>query len=112
MKDRIEIPRMPLTTYTLVVRENESNEGIVAEVRSDGSIEGSTAISYGDFGLTAVRDDWVPDERRTDVAADVTTIRLQTERDGERFSFRVLGDGETIAEQRVTDDEWNLVAVS
>ncbi|WP_435154874.1 hypothetical protein [Haladaptatus sp. DFWS20] len=41
----------------------------------------------------------------------MTTTRLQTERNEDGFSFRLLGDGETLAEQRVTDDEWNIVSV-
>lgn len=102
---------MSLTTYTLVIRENESNEGIVAEVRADGIIEESTTVSYGDFGVTAIRDDWVPDERQTEFDADVATIRLATERNGEGFLFRVLGDGETVAEERITDDGWNVATV-
>jgi len=102
---------MSRTTYTLLIRENESGEDIIAEVRSDGTIEESTRLSYGDFGLTAIRDDWSPDERRTEVEADVRTVRLQTERNGEGFSVRVLGDGETIAEQRITDDEWRVASV-
>ncbi|WP_266078167.1 hypothetical protein [Haladaptatus caseinilyticus] len=102
---------MSLTTYTLIVRENESTDEIVAEVRSDGTIENSTRLSYTDYGLTAVRDGWVPDERRDEVTADVMTTRLQTERVGDGFLFRLLGDGETLTEQRVTDDEWNVVTV-
>lgn len=104
-----EAIRMSLTTYTLVVRE--STDEIVAEVRSDGTIEDSTRLAYTDYGLTAVRDDWIPDERRAEVTADVTTTRLQTERNDDGFSFRLLGDSETLAEQRVTDDEWNIVSV-
>ncbi|WP_368411735.1 hypothetical protein [Haladaptatus halobius] len=100
---------MSITTYTLVVRENESREGIRAEVRGDGTIEESARISYDDYGLTAERER-IPDERRTEFTADATTLRLQTERDGGGFQFRVLGDGETLAEQRVTDDEWNVTA--
>ncbi|WP_458205668.1 hypothetical protein [Haladaptatus sp. NG-SE-30] len=99
---------MSLTTYTLVVRENESEEGIVAELRGDGTIENSTRISYGDYGLMAVRDDWTPDEQRTEITADVRTTRLQTQRNGGEFQFRVLGDGETLTEQRITDDEWRV----
>ncbi|WP_049969914.1 hypothetical protein [Haladaptatus cibarius] len=102
---------MSRTTYTLVIRETEPAEEIVAEVRSDGTIEESTSVAYADYGLTAVRDDWIPDDRRTEVTADVMTTRLQTERNGEGFSFRLLGDGETLAEQRLTDDEWNVVSV-
>jgi hypothetical protein len=106
-----KLPSMSRTTYTLLVRENESNEGIIAEVRADGTIEESTRLSYGDFGLTAIRDGWLPNERRTEVEADVRTVQLQTQRNGEGFSFRVLGDGETIAEQRIMDDEWRVAAV-
>ncbi|ODR81737.1 hypothetical protein BG842_15955 [Haladaptatus sp. W1] len=111
MADGAERPAMSRTTYTLVVREGAGNEGIIGEVRADGTIEESTRLSYGDFGLTAIRDDWLPNERRTEVEADVRTVRLQTERNGEGFSFRVLGDGETIAEQRISDDEWRVAAV-
>ncbi|WP_227353787.1 hypothetical protein [Haladaptatus salinisoli] len=100
---------MPITTYALVVRENENREGITAEVREDETIEESARISYDDYGLTAEREE-TSDERRTEFAADVTTLRIQTERDGEGFQFRVLGDGETLVEQRVTDDEWNVTA--
>ncbi len=102
---------MSLTTYTLVVRENESSEGIVAEVRSDGTIDEATRVPYTEHGLTALRDDWAPEERDTEFTADVRTIRLQTERNDEGFLFRVLGDGETMAEQRVTDDEWNVASI-
>ncbi len=102
---------MSFTTYTLVVRENGNSEGIVAEVRADGSVEDSTSVSYDDYGLTAISDDWLPNERHNEFDTDATTIRLETERDGEGFLFRVVGDGETITEQRVTDDGWNVVAV-
>lgn len=98
---------MPITTYTFVVSENENREGIVAEIRGDGTIEESERVSYDDYRLTAEREE-TPDERRTEFTADVTTLRIQTERDGEGFQFRVLGDGETLAEERVTDDEWNV----
>ncbi|WP_458189308.1 hypothetical protein [Haladaptatus sp. NG-WS-4] len=102
---------MSLTTYTLVIRENKTEEGLVAELRGEGIIEDSTRISYNDYGLTAVREDWTPNEQHIDVTADVRTIRLQTERKGGEFQFRVLGDGETLTEERVTDDDWNVVSV-
>lgn len=98
-----------MTTYTLVVSEDESPEEIRAEVREEtGTIADSTRVAYDDYGLIAEREGWTPEDRRKELTADVTSLRLQSTRDGEAFAFRLVGDGELLAEERVTDDDWRL----
>lgn len=100
---------MSMQTYTLELREDESGEGIQADLyNEEGTIESATRASYDDHGLTTMDDDWAPDPRRLDVTADVLTVDVQYDHDGGGFEFRVVGDGETLATERVTDDDWEL----
>lgn len=100
---------MSLETYTLEVAEDETHEGITADVYGeDGLVEASTRVTYSDHSLVADRDDWEPEPRRTAVDADVLRIDLQVERGDGRFEFRLLGDRDELARERVTDDDWRL----
>ena len=100
---------MPLETYTLEIAEEDSHEGITADVYDeDGLIEASTRVTYSDHSLAANRDEWEPDPRRVDVDADVMTLNLQVERGDGSFEFRLLGDREELARERVTDSDWRL----
>lgn len=100
---------MTLEQYTLEIAEDESHEGITADVYGEtGVVEESTRVTYTDYGLRAVRDDWSPSRRRQSVTMDVTRVNLQYERDGEAFEFRLLGDDDVVATERVTDEEWKV----
>ncbi|MFC6725858.1 hypothetical protein ACFQE1_16095 [Halobium palmae] len=103
---------MPMETYTLRVAENASNEGISAEVLDeDGMVAETTQLSYGDYGMAAVRDGDAPDPVETEITADVTTTDLQFSRQDDEFEFRFLGDREVLATERVDDEDWGLVFV-
>ncbi len=102
-----------MQTYTLVVSETDANEGIVGEVYNEsGTIEESVGLEYEEFGLTAIRDDWKPQERRTQVSADVTTLNLELRRTEGAFEFRLLGDAsDELAVERVADADWKIAEV-
>lgn len=103
---------MPMQTYTLRVAENASHEGISTEVLDeDGMVVETTQLSYGDYGMAAVRDGDGPDPIETEVTADVTSTDLQFSRQDDEFEFRFLGDREVLASERVDDEDWGLVFV-
>lgn len=103
---------MSLETYTLVVREADS-EGIEATVTGeDGLVEASTYVAYEDHDLAADRADDgsdVPNEERVEFTADVLSLRLQLQRLDASFEFRVVGDDEELARTTVADGDWHLV---
>lgn len=101
-----------MQTYTLVVAEPETNEGITGEVYNEsGTIEESVSFSYDEYGLTAIRDDWEPETRRREVTADVTTLNLEVQRRDGGFEFRLLGDlNQELVTERVSDADWKVAA--
>ncbi len=98
---------MPLQTYRLEVRDTETG-GIDADVYGeDDLVEASERVVYDEYGLESdgsAESDAIVEE----VTADVTTLDIQTERDGAGFSFRLLGDRDELATVRVNDEEWGL----
>lgn len=100
---------MAMETYTLRIEDDDEREGITADVYDyDGLIEESTWIEYEEFGLRATRKGPSPEAREREFNVDTMTLNLQVERDGEAFSIRVLGDEETLASERITDEDWGL----
>ncbi|MCL7416971.1 MAG: hypothetical protein M8354_03920 [Halalkalicoccus sp.] len=102
---------MVMETYTLHVTESETGDGLDVDVYDeDGTIEASTWIGYGDYRVSPDRDR--ADDRsaatETTFSADVMTLDLQVERDDGGFTVRVLGDAETLASERLADEEWGL----
>ncbi len=97
-----------METYRLEIREMETGDGIDADVYgADDLIEASTQIAYEDYDLespSAGR----PSPIVREVTADVTTTDLQFERDDAGFVFRVLGDRDELATERLADEEWGL----
>lgn len=104
---------MPMQTYTLVVDESETNEAITGDVYNEtGTIEESVSLGYDEYGLSPTRDDWEPDQRRSEVTADVTALDLEVQRADDGFEFRLLGDAdEELATERVADRDWKLSKV-
>jgi hypothetical protein len=101
---------MAMETYTFRIEEAENGEGITADVYDyDGLIEESTWIDYAEYGLRSQRDEDTPEPREQELNVDTLTMNLQVERDGEAFSIRVLGDSDSLATERITDDEWGLI---
>lgn len=102
---------MALRTYRMVVAETERGEGITADVyNEDGTLAESTRLPYGDFGLTADREGDAPEEREQSFDADVRTMQLRTQRLDGAFELSVVGDGEDLHRERLTDEEWGLVS--
>ncbi len=103
---------MSTETYTLQIAEDETHEGIRADLYDeDGLVEKSTRISYGDHGLTAMRDDWEPKPIEREVTADVTTLDLQHTRQQGEFEFRLLGDRDELHSERIADSDWKIASV-
>lgn len=102
---------MAMETYTFRIEEAENGEGITADVYDyDGMIQQSTWIDYEEYGLASDREGSSPEPRKQELNVDTLTMNLQVERDGEAFSIHVLGDDETLATERITDEEWGLIA--
>ncbi|QCJ47683.1 MULTISPECIES: hypothetical protein [Haloprofundus] len=102
---------MSMETYTLRVEETETRDGISADVYDeDDVIAASTRVAYDDYGLAATGDDRSPEAATETVTADTLSLDVQVERIDGRFEFRLLGDGEELARESVTDDEWELEA--
>lgn len=100
---------MVMQTYTLHVEESETGDGLDVDVYDeDGTIEASAWVGYEDYGVASRGGD--PEPTETTFSADVLTLDLQVERDDGGFTVRVLGDGETLANERVDDEEWGLAA--
>ncbi|WP_293027686.1 hypothetical protein [Natronococcus sp.] len=94
---------MSLETYRLEVRESDA--GLDADVYdSEGMIEESTHVSYGDFDVEAPNRDGDV-SRSEEVTADVIELDLQVQRDGAGFAFELLGDRETLTMVRIDDEE-------
>ncbi|WP_224269742.1 hypothetical protein [Haloprofundus salinisoli] len=100
---------MSMQTYTLRIEETETHEGISADVYDeDDVIAASTYVAYDDHGLAANGDDRNPEAATETVTADALSLNVQVERIDGRFEFRLLGDGEELARESVTDDDWRL----
>lgn len=99
-----------MRSYTLSVRESDTEDGLDVDVYDeDGTIEASTWVGYEDYGVVPDREDGEnPDARKTEFSADVTVLDLQVERDTGAFTLRVLGDRETLASERILDEQWGL----
>ncbi len=105
---------MALRTYRLVVSETDRQDGITADVyNEDGTLAESARLPYEDHGLQADREDGEsPEEREHTFEADVMTMQLKTQRHDGSFDVSVVGDGEQLHGERITDEEWDLVAES
>jgi hypothetical protein len=104
---------MPLRTYRLVVSETDTSEGITADVyNEDGTLEETTRIPYEDYGLVPERGSGDPDEREQTFDADVLTMQLRTARSDGVTEIAVLGDGDRLCAERITDEEWGLTGGS
>ncbi|WP_122090334.1 hypothetical protein [Halalkalicoccus subterraneus] len=102
---------MVMEHYTLSVNESETRDGLDVDVYDeDDTIEASTWVGYEDYGVTPERAEDGPGPRETGFSADVTVLDLQVERDADAFILRVLGDQDTLAIQRVSDEQWGLIA--
>ncbi|KTG09832.1 hypothetical protein AUR64_09385 [Haloprofundus marisrubri] len=100
---------MSMQTYTLQVEETETHDGISADVYDeDDIIAASTHVAYDDHGLKATGDGRSPETATETVTADVLSLDVQVERIDDRFEFRLLGDGEELARESVTNEEWRL----
>ncbi len=101
-----------MESYTLTVAESETGDGLDVDVyNEDGTIDASTWVGYEDHGVTAEEVD-DPATYESEFTADVMTLDLQVERDDGGFLVRVLGDQETLAEERLDDEEWGLAGGS
>ncbi|NHX35699.1 MULTISPECIES: hypothetical protein [Halolamina] len=100
-----------MTTYTLVVRETSSHDGVDADVLDeDGFIETTTQFSYGDYGVHSEREDDRPDRIEEEFTVEAGSIDVQLERNGHTFAFRALADGEEAARVEISDADWDLQA--
>lgn len=98
-----------MTTYTLVVRETSSNDGVDADVLDeDGFIETTTQFSYGDYGLSPQREDDRPDRIEEEFTVEGGSIDIQLDRNGHTFAFRAIADDEEAARVEVSDGDWDL----
>lgn len=103
---------MSMETYTVEIAEDESHEGLSADVyNADGLVADSARVTYADYGVAAVREDWEPDVVEREVTADVTTLDVQVARHGDEFEFRLLGDREELLRERVSDSDLRLAYV-
>ncbi|MFB6219958.1 MAG: hypothetical protein ABEH90_00845 [Halolamina sp.] len=101
---------MTMDTYTLVVRETPTHDGIDADVLGeDGLVEETTQVAYEDYDLMAERENGGPVPIETEFTVDTQTLELQLHRDERTFRFHVIADDEQVAEATVTDTDWNLV---
>lgn len=99
---------MAMQTYRLEVQESGAVGLDVDVYGEDDLIVESTHITYDDFDIDVPDDRETPDEKSTEVTADVTSIDLQIQRDEGRFTVRLLGDRDELTVVRIGDDEWNL----
>ena len=98
-----------MATYTLVVRETSSHDGVDADVLDeDGFIETTTQYRYGDYGVTTHREDERPDRIEKQFTVDAGEIDVRLERNGRTFTFRALADDEEAARVEVADADWDL----
>ncbi|WP_331236092.1 hypothetical protein [Natronorarus salvus] len=102
---------MSFETYTLSVREAETEEGISVDLTTeDGAIERSAWIDYDDHGLTTGEGER-PAERTSRFETDARRTDLQIVHDGGAFDVQVRGDSGVLDRVRVDADEWNLTLV-
>jgi hypothetical protein len=102
---------MSMQNYQLRIEEDDDGEGITVDVfGEDGTITETTYVAYADHGIAVDRGNGDPGPIETEVTADVMTTDLQIARGDGAFEFRFVGDGEPLATERVTDDDWGLVA--
>lgn len=100
---------MSMETYTLVVREMDTSDGIDADVRDeDGLVAASTRVTYADYDLEVDREDDGPAAIEEAFTADVLSLSLQFQRDDRGFEFRVIGDDRELARATVDDAAWEL----
>lgn len=100
---------MTMKTYTLVVRETETHDGIDADVRdADGLATASTRVTYADYDLQANRGGGGPDPIEVEFTADVLSLSLELARVDGEFAFRVVGDDRELARATVADEDWDL----
>lgn len=101
---------MTMQTYTLVVEEMATAEGVSVDVYDeDGTIVDTEDIAYADYGLTADRTDAeAPEPIEQAVTADVDRLDLILERRGDEFEFRLLGDDEVLHSEYVEHADWGL----
>lgn len=100
---------MTMDTYTLVVRETSSHDGVDVDViDEDGLVEESTQLSYSDYDVTAERENGGPERIEEEFTVDARSIEIQLERDDHTFAFRAIADDEEAARVEVTDSDWNL----
>ncbi|QKY21657.1 hypothetical protein B4589_015220 [Halolamina sp. CBA1230] len=98
-----------MDTYTLVVRETSTHEGVDVDViGEDGLIETTTQLTYSDYNVAPERDDDRPDRIEEEFTVDASSIDLQLERDGRTFAFQAIADGEVAARIEVADSDWDL----
>ncbi|MFD1689937.1 hypothetical protein ACFR95_11825 [Halolamina salifodinae] len=98
-----------MDTYTLVVRETSTHDGIDADViDEDGLVEESTQVTYSDYDVMAERDNGGPERIEEEFTVDARSIDIQLERDERTFVFRAIADNEDVARIEVSDSVWNL----
>ena len=99
-----------MDTYTLVVRETSTHDGVDADIiDDDGLVEETTQLTYSDYDLFAERDDDGPDRIEEEFTVDATTMEIQLERDEREFAFRAIADGDEAARVEVSDTDWHLL---
>lgn len=98
-----------MDTYTLVVRETTTHEGVDVDViDEDGLIETTTQLTYSDYNVAPERDDDHPDRIEEEFTVDASSIDVQLEREDGTFAFRAIADDEEAARIEVTDADWGL----
>lgn len=101
---------MTMDTYTLVLQETPTHDGIDADILDDdGLVEETTQVTYEDYDVMAERDDGGPDRIEEEFTVDTQTLELQLHRDERTFRFYAVADDEQVAEASVSDTDWNLV---
>lgn len=101
---------MAMESYTLVVRETSTHDGIDADViDDDGLVEESTQLTYSDYDVLAEREEDGPDRIEEGFTVDARNVEIQLERDEQTFAFRAVADEEEAARIEVTDSDWDLL---
>lgn len=102
---------MTMDTYTLVVRETSTHDGVDADIiDDDGLVEETTQLTYSDYDLFAERDgDDGPDRIEQEFTVDASSLGIQLERDEREFAFRAIADDEEAARIEVSDTDWKLL---
>lgn len=99
---------MSMETYRMEVSENaEADELLVDVYNVDGLIEIAERVPYAEYALTSTNGESAQ-SREAEATADVTTLDVQVTRVEGAFEVRLLGDGEDLVSERVTDADWGL----